>query len=166
MVGSIVKTYESLNLSQTIDFPYVICSYIIWLSVELSLVMVVAWVPLLRSLFRNRSNEPKSRWKAITLGSVLPKSRTGGGRRMSTANVEYIMTPQVSKSGVSGSSSRAVGFENGSEEGVGGEGGGIGEITRTTEVSVTYETSDKPFVHAALVGLVQGGICKNGVGGR
>ena len=31
-------------------------------------------------------------------------------------------------------------------------------ITVTREVSVTYQTYDAPFVHASLVGLVQGEI--------
>lgn len=33
-----------------------------------------------------------------------------------------------------------------------------GGITVTREVSVTYQPSNAPFVHAALVGLVQGEI--------
>lgn len=33
-------------------------------------------------------------------------------------------------------------------------------ITVTREVTVEYEPSDAPFVHAALVGLVQGQIAK------
>lgn len=176
MVGSIVKTYESQNLSQIIDFPYVICPYIIWLSVELNLVMIVASVPLLRPLFRrypnNPHDEPKSKWETITLGSVLPKSNgaggsRGAGRRMSTASEEYIMTPQGSKSGGGSSSTRTVDFGDG-EGGDDGGGAGVehGGITRTTEVSVTYESSDKPFVHAALVGLVQGEIQNPGIARR
>ena len=36
-------------------------------------------------------------------------------------------------------------------------------IMVTSEVSITYESSDSPYVHAALVGLVQGEIANPGL---
>ncbi|GAB7359185.1 hypothetical protein MBLNU230_g5252t1 [Neophaeotheca triangularis] len=161
MIGSIVKTYETKNLSQIIDFSYVICPYIIWLSVELNLVMIVASVPLLRPLFRRTTPHPQSRWESITLGSVLPKSRgSGRSRPSSSASEEFIMASAESQKAASSSTASAVPARE--REGLAAEQG----ITRTMEVSVTYESSNAPFVHAALVGLVQGEIQNPGIARR
>lgn len=47
----------------------------------------------------------------------------------------------------------------GSEPEASGAGDSSG-IVVTTEVAVTYEASDKPFAHAAMVGLVSGNVAR------
>lgn len=88
----------------------------------------------------------------MTLGSVFSKTRskTGSATLRSVDSEENLARP----------SSR-----DGSHGGAGGGSGGMGmmmsrmdAITVTREVSVSYSANDKPFVHAALVGLVQGEI--------
>lgn len=117
----------------------------IWLSVELNVVIIVSSIPLLRPMFRrNHQRRPDAqqmqRWDSSTIGSVFSKKgvRTNLARVDSEENI--IQSPQGHHN-----SMRLPELEDPG-------------ITVMTEVSVTYQTSDMPFVHAALVGLVQGEI--------
>jgi len=104
-------------------------------------VIIASSVPLLRPLFHRRRqripDEGSEGWDAITLNSVFSKSKF---RERSTA----LQSP--SQENIVPHSTHAGHVANGQQPG----------ITVTREVAVTVETTDVQFVHAALVGLVQG----------
>ncbi|TKA72549.1 hypothetical protein B0A55_07756 [Friedmanniomyces simplex] len=140
MIASIVKTYEARALSEIIDYTHDLCAYVIWISIELNVVMIGSSIPLVRPLFvrsgRRRAAQQKlQKWDRSTLGSFM--SRKGPRANLSRVDsAERIM------------SQCPIPMENLEESGI--------QVTR--EVMITYENTDRPFVHAALVGLVDGGI--------
>lgn len=151
MVSSIVKTYEAKILSEVTDYTYNLCSYVIWVSVELNIVIITASIPLLRPLFR-RARLPTSRPPTRDpLASPPPswRSHIQLGSAFSTKNNSRIKVHEHSTQSESVSSLDAI-FKT-TTTGDFGEG-----ITVTREVQVSSERADAPFVHAALVGLVQG----------
>ena len=102
--------------------------------------IIVASIPLLRPLFRRRQRlaeaDTPAKWDTTTFGSVFSKRGTRATTtKFSTSSEENIMPQRM---------------EQYEMEAPG--------ITVTTEVSVTYQPADAPFVHAALVGLIQGEI--------
>jgi len=164
MIASIVKTYEAKALSSILDYtckppstqsttPYKstdklavdLCPYVIWMSVELNIVMVVSSIPFLRPLFAFKTAQGHSRFE---MGSVFSK---GGSR---TGMSEIASQPGDSQENLTPTSKHAA-----SGSGSGSFGAGMG-ITITREVEVTYGAQDAPFVHAALVGLVQGEVSR------
>ena len=151
MIASIVKTYEARALSEILDYTYDLVIYVIWVSIELNVVMIVATIPLLRPLFlrntfsfgrRSRAQQgtvlssmtslPRKGWENITLDSILSKKDK--------------IKSQTSELGESASKEDIL--ESRDQHPFG--------ITRTVEVRITYEANDKPHVHAALVGLCPG----------
>lgn len=120
-----------------------LCLYVIWIEIELNIVIVVSSVPLLRpllNLFRKKHqrlpDENTSGWDTTTFSSVFSKGKSKSRMTaLSTSSEENIVphTPEVFSMQQPG-------------------------ITVTHEVTVTYQPSDVQFVHAALVGLVQGEI--------
>ncbi|KAK4549419.1 hypothetical protein LTR36_006416 [Oleoguttula mirabilis] len=139
MIASIVKTYYAKALSEQLDYTWDLCSYVIWLSVELNVVIIVASVPLLRPMFerdrRRTGSAQLQKWDtSTTLSSIFSKKRA----RTNLSRVdseENIIEPQGNQYPM---------------ERMG--------IQVTHEVTVTYQPSDQAYVHAALVGLVQGEI--------
>ena len=151
MVASIVKTYEARVLSEVLDYTHDLVYYIIWISIELNVVMITATIPLLRPLFRrgmfsfrrrphtetgtvlsSMTSLPRKGWENITMDSMHSKK-----------DKTRIQSNEFS------SSSHEDILESSTHELQYG-------ITRTVEVEITYETNDKPHVHAALVGLCPG----------
>lgn len=139
MAASIVKTYEAKVLSEVNDFTYNLCSYVIWMSVELNVVIITASVALLRPLFRLKKHAdvvepPNPSWhsQAVPLSSVdsLAKSRTRYCTPNHSSMTSVELVPPRDQ----------------------------GEISVTREVRISYEAQDAPFIHAALVGLIQGEI--------
>ena len=163
MIASIVKTYEAKSLSEVLDYTCEccgaltalevaaywtsddLCVYVIWISIELNVVIIVSSIPLLRPLFRRRRRQqldqadPASRWDSVTLGSVLSRKgpHAGATQLSSISSEENVLAPYQQP------------FPDVNQS---------AGITVTTEVSVTYQPNNAPFVHAALVGLVQGEI--------
>lgn len=117
-----------------------LCNYVIWMSIELNVVIIVASIPFLRPLFGKQGGQgqlhPARRWQNSTLGSVL----SGKGTRTTLSRID-------SEENIIEARSNAYPMER--------QGQGL-EVTR--EVTVTYESSNLPFVHASLVGLIQGEI--------
>jgi hypothetical protein len=115
---------------------------VIWISVELNVVIIVTSIPLIRPLFKRRKPqliEPeKAKWDdTVTLNSAYSSKRARSrGAPISVSSQENIV-PHLPDQ-----------YEMDHPHG----------ITVTREVSVTYQTHDAPFVHASLVGLVQGEI--------
>ncbi|CAJ2508491.1 Uu.00g135170.m01.CDS01 [Anthostomella pinea] len=141
MIASIVKTYEARALSEVLDYTWDLCPYVIWLSIELNVVIIVSSIPLLRPLFRRTIQQRVERqhqqgWATSTFDSVFSKK---GLSRVDSQ--EYIVRQHGSH------------YPPIQMRGIGNNG-----ITVTTEVSVTFQPTDMPYVHAALVGLVQGEI--------
>ncbi|KAI9695654.1 MAG: hypothetical protein M1820_008501 [Bogoriella megaspora] len=158
MVASIVKTYEAKALSEVFDYTYDLIPYVLWMSIELNVVMIVATIPLLRPLFRRDifsfgrnprmprspmissiSSRPRKGWENITMDSIVSKkekSQTRTSEVPSSASDEDILASRNNQQ--------------------------LYGITRTLEVEITYEPNDKPFVHAALVGLCPGTINNRG----
>lgn len=129
------------SCNQLISFAGDLWEYVIWMSVELNVVIIVSSVPLLRPLFRRQSARAAKylqRFDGIPLGSVFSKK----GSRSGVSEITNASQEDLTKSA-------------GSFPGREGEG-----ITVTQEVEISYESHDAPFVHAALVGLVQGEISK------
>jgi len=118
--------------------------YVIWLSIELNVVMIVSSIPILRPLFQRTQHradvtqlQQMNKWSTSTMNSVFSKK----GARSNLTRVdsqENIIEPQASQ--------YPIPME---ESG----------IHVTHEVSVSYEPSNMPFVHAALVGLVSSESC-------
>jgi hypothetical protein len=110
--------------------------------VELNVVIIVTSIPLIRPLFKRRKRqliEPENtKWDdTITLNSAYSiKGARSRAAPMSISSQENIV-PHLPDQ-----------YEMDHKQG----------ITVTREVSVTYQTHDTPFVHASLVGLVQGEI--------
>ena len=153
MVSSIVKTYESKILSEVTDYTYNLCSYVIWVSVELNVVIITASIPLLRPLF-HRPRLPTSRPATQDDLQTSPpswRSHIQLGSAYTTKNNSRIQVHEHSTQSESVSSLDAIFGATSMKTGEGGDG-----ITVTREVQVRYEKADAPFVHAALVGLVQG----------
>lgn len=119
-------------------------SYLIWVSVELNIVIIVASIPLLRPMFHRPQwtlkpeiQERVERVNEIAMGSVFSrKSARSTAKEFSTSSEENIFQHTHAMDTADG------------EPG----------IVVTTEVSVTYQPFEVDFVHAALVGLVQGEI--------
>ena len=113
--------------------------YVIWMSIELNVVIVVASIPLLRSLFRHPSTiteqEVRTSWDNSTVESYFSKKKRPYATQYSMESEENIVSQDQH-------------FEMETRPG----------IVVTREVEVTYESSNAPFVHAALVGLVLGEI--------
>ena len=152
MVASIVKTYEARALSEVLDYTYDLVIYIIWISVELNVVMITATIPLLRPLFR-REMFPFGRRPLATNASML-SSMTSIPRK-GWQNIT--MDSMLSKKDKSRIDSRELSLSTSHEEILKSrENQEHYGITRTVEVQITYETNDKPHVHAALVGLCPG----------
>ena len=102
------------------------CLYVIWLSVELNIVMIASSIPLLRPLFRRNSKQSQNRhemkrWDSGTVGSVMSRKspHTITARESEENIIEQPSSLQPRHA-----------------------------IQVTREVTVTYETSDAPFVHA------------------
>ncbi|KAK1057140.1 hypothetical protein LTR12_001149 [Friedmanniomyces endolithicus] len=142
MIASIVKTYYSKALSEPLDYTYDLVSLVIWISIELNVVIIVSSLPLMRPIFTRRrpcranEEQPTPNWgSSTTFGSFMAKK--GARSTLARVDSEEAIIPQ-----------NAVPMQH-----LGG--GGI-HVTR--EISVTYESSNQPFVHAALVGLIEGEI--------
>ncbi|KAK5124860.1 hypothetical protein LTR85_001050 [Meristemomyces frigidus] len=140
MIASIVKTYYAKALSEQLDYTWSLSSYVIWLSIELNVVIIVASIPLLRPMFRR--SKPRTdvmqaqKWDTSTFSSVFSKGRARANLSRVDSE-ENIIEPQGNQYPMR---MQAPG------------------IQVTHEVSVTYQPSDQAYVHAALVGLVQGEI--------
>lgn len=124
--------------------PDDLCNYVIWICIELNVVIIVSSLPLLRPLLglfskkRHRlPDEASPGWDTETYGSVFSKKSKSRARTMamSTSSEENIVPHD----------SQIFAMEPTG-------------IMVTHEVSVSYQPSDVQFVHAALVGLVQGEI--------
>ena len=113
------------------------------MAVELNIVMIVSSIPFLRPLFQrnHQANDNKTTRPRYELGSVF--SKNGGG-----SGLTELSHPGESQENLS--PVKHASTASSTTEGVG--------ITVTSEVTVTYSKLDVPFVHAALVGLVQGEI--------
>ena len=116
--------------------------YVIWLSVELNVVIVVSSIPFLRPLFQ-KSQKQANRQEKHRM--VLRERRT----RDNSPNFG---------SGFSNKLGRSTLSRVDSQENIIGSLPMETGIHVTHEVSITYESSNVPYVHAALVGLVQGEI--------
>ncbi|KAK5162881.1 uncharacterized protein LTR77_011138 [Saxophila tyrrhenica] len=142
LAAAVVKTYEAKALSEISDYTYDLCDYVIWVSIELNVVIIVASIPILRVLFR-RPRQPdeitaRMRWDTVTTGSVFSKKKyRRGSKTHFSISSEENMVPQQQ------------------HELPALPGNGI-HVTR--DIEVTYQPSDAPHVHAALVGLLQGEI--------
>ena len=114
----------------------------IWLSIELNVVIIVASIPFLRPLFTQPANPPAEHrrtrsWATSTIDSLV---RVGKSSRTTLSRVDsqedFIPSPALQMQCMSGMG-----------------------IVVTTEVEVTtIEVDNAPHVHAALVGLLEGGI--------
>ncbi|KAK5679961.1 hypothetical protein LTS10_007909 [Elasticomyces elasticus] len=141
MVASIVKTYEAKALSSVLDYTYDLIPWAIWISIELNVVIIVASLPLVRPMFvrsrHRRRLEQTQKWNSgSTLGSFM-SSKKGPRSNLARVDSEEEIMPQDS-------------FQMQEVHG--------GAINVTREVTVTYENTNQPFVHAALVGLIEGEI--------
>ncbi|KAK3686623.1 hypothetical protein LTR37_019645 [Vermiconidia calcicola] len=145
LVASIVKTYEAVALSSLIDYTYDLAPYAIWMSVELNVVIIVSSIPFLRPLFRKRrravEQQAPTQWHTTSFTSAFSKKGMRTTTHHSLSSQDNIMPYHPHYEMADG-------------------------ITVTREVTVEYEPSDAPFVHAALVGLVQGQIAKPRVAQR
>ncbi|KAK5736066.1 hypothetical protein LTR17_007737 [Elasticomyces elasticus] len=143
MVASIVKTYEAKALSSVLDYTYDLIPWAIWISIELNVVIIVASLPLVRPMFvrsrhrrRLHVEQQTQKWDSnSTFGSFM--SKNGPRSNLARVNSEEEIMPQDS-------------FQMQEVHG--------GAINVTREVTVTYENTNQPFVHAALVGLIEGEI--------
>lgn len=140
MASSIAKTYEARALSEIADYTYNLCLYVIALSIELNVVIITASISMLRPLFQRRIPTPiPAVWQThIPLRSALSskdRSRSNTVRLPSISSLEG-MEAQRNQSP---------------------NGHGI-VIQVDTEVEITYQMLEAPYVHAALVGLIQGEI--------
>jgi len=148
LVASIVKTYEARVLHKVLDYTYDLSMYVIALSVELNVVIITSSVPFLRPLFERKHNASaqldrmQRQWDTSTVGSVFSKK---SGARMNLSRVDSEENSILPDS--NHPSTESIQMQQPS-----------GAIQVTQEVSVSYETSDVPHVHAALVGLLQGEI--------
>lgn len=154
MAASIVKTYEAKVLSQVTDYSYNLVLFVIWISIELNIVIIAASVPFIRPLFRKRPRirhrqenemacEPPGWWRShIPLGSAMSSpTLSKHSSRINMRSLNHTSQQSVS-----------------SLEAIFPDGESPGGITVTTSVEVSYESRNVPYVHAALVGLVQGEI--------
>ncbi|CAK4033832.1 Hypothetical predicted protein [Lecanosticta acicola] len=161
MVASIIKTYEAKNLSHVSDYTYDLCEYVIWISVELNIVIITASIPILRPLFRKlRRRDAPSHPDESDMASELP-----GWRRSHVPLPSALPSPTLSKypSLVKMQSVQHVPQQSISSQAeiVSWDAESPTEITVITEVEVSYEpyeSGNVPWVHAALIGLVQGEI--------
>ncbi|KAK0941448.1 hypothetical protein LTR29_006982 [Friedmanniomyces endolithicus] len=142
MIASIVKTFYSKALSEPLDYTYDLVALVIWISIELNVVIIVSSLPLMRPIFTRRrprratEEQPTPNWgSSTTFGSFMAKK--GARSTLARVDSEEAIMPQ-----------NAVPMRD-----LGG-----GGINVTREISVTYESSNQPFVHAALVGLIEGEI--------
>ncbi|KAK0286905.1 hypothetical protein LTR35_004374 [Friedmanniomyces endolithicus] len=142
MIASIVKTYYSKALSEPLDYTYDLVPLVIWISIELNVVIIVSSLPLMRPIFTRRrprratEDQPTPIWgSSTTFGSFMAKK--GARSTLARVDSEEAIMPQ-----------NAVPMRD----------LGAGGINVTREISVTYESSNQPFVHAALVGLIEGEI--------
>ncbi|RMY92661.1 hypothetical protein D0862_09429 [Hortaea werneckii] len=122
--------------------------YVIALSVELNVVIITSSVPFLRPLFERKHNASaqlelmQRQWDTSTVGSVFSK-KSGARTNLSRVDSEEnSILPDGHHQ-----STESIQMQQPS-----------GAIQVTQEISVSYETSDVPHVHAALVGLLQGEI--------
>ncbi|KAK4892412.1 hypothetical protein LTR27_009068 [Elasticomyces elasticus] len=144
MVASIVKTYEAKALSSVLDYTYDLIPWAIWISIELNVVIIVASLPLVRPMFirsrhrrRLHVEQQTQKWESnSTFGSFM-SSKKGPRSNLARVDSEEEIMPQDS-------------FQMQEVHG--------GAINVTREVTVTYENTNQPFVHAALVGLIEGEI--------
>ncbi|KAH9827507.1 hypothetical protein Tdes44962_MAKER09686 [Teratosphaeria destructans] len=141
MIASIVKTYEARVLSEIIDYTYDLTPYIVWIVFELNVVIIISSIPLLRPLFKRKPRTPEAHvmrnWEISTSNSIF--SKIGAKETLSRVDSEEeTLTERPTSTPLGGSSYAAIHV--------------------TQEVEITYEPSNLPFVHAALVGLVQGEI--------
>ncbi|GIZ39126.1 hypothetical protein CKM354_000251700 [Cercospora kikuchii] len=159
MASSIVKTYEAKVLSVFSDYTYSLCAYVIALSVELNVVIITASLPFLRPLVPKKWQTRQQPLPALhdipihqrTRQGHIPLSSGYTSKNHSRTNTIEMTSP------ISPTSPNAMGFQPAAS------GNWVlrsdhGAITVTTEVEVTYEKMEAPFVHAALVGLIQGEI--------
>lgn len=115
----------------------------IWIEIELNIVIIVASIPLLRPLLdtfiRTRQRLPDENspgWDTTTFSSVYSKAKSRTRvAKVPTSSEENIVPPnsEIFEMDQTG-------------------------IHVTKEVSVSYHPTEVPFVHAALVGLIQGEI--------
>ncbi|KAK5110019.1 hypothetical protein LTR62_006386 [Meristemomyces frigidus] len=149
MIASIVKTYEARVLSAILDYTYDLCPYVIWISIELNVVIIVASIPLLRPLFvqsfpqhrRSRNHSPRRTYDSATSRSIY--SRKGADTSIHRPESQETIFSQPK-----GIALQDLHLHRRPSEG----------IMVQQEVTITYESHDLPYVHAALVGLVQGEI--------
>ncbi|KAK4958022.1 hypothetical protein LTR10_004447 [Elasticomyces elasticus] len=160
MVASIVKTYEAKALSSVLDYTCAsntgrrwtstdrstddLIPWAIWISIELNVVIIVSSLPLVRPMFvrsrhrrRLHVEQQTQKWDSnSTFGSFM-SSKKGPRSNLARVDSEEEIMPQDS-------------FQMQEVHG--------GAINVTREVMVTYENTNQPFVHAALVGLIEGEI--------
>lgn len=112
------------------------------MSVELNIVIIVSSIPFLRPFFHQNKAMNRSRFE---MSSIFSK---GGSR---TGMSEITTQPGESQENLTPTRKHASGSVNF---------GAATGITVTREVEVAYGAQDAPFVHAALVGLVQGEVSR------
>ena len=157
---------QASNLSKVTDYTFTLSTYVVAMAVELNIVIISASIPFLRPLFRwkhwrdrVRSSTPtslRSRRNRSDLpglhqlpqlqpwGSHIPLSSGFTSKNVSRTNLTKTNTIEATEL------SCVEGWADGGVREV------EGVITVTTEVEVSYQKMEKPFVHAALVGLIQG----------
>jgi len=157
MIASIVKTINSRALSETLDFTCTstpkemtctnyrsanhdtddLVSFVLWISIELNVVMIVASVPLLKPLFKTKG---LSRIVRNLTNSQMGSESGGRSFRMGVGKGSTRVNSASSEEDILGTHQQRTKA-------------GPMAITRTVEVSVTHTANDRTFVHAALVGL-------------
>ncbi|KAK3673982.1 hypothetical protein LTR78_006184 [Recurvomyces mirabilis] len=152
MIASIVKTYEARALHEILDYTYDLCPYVIWITIELNVVIIVASIPLMRPLFIKSTAQPRR----LRIPSQPPRSSLwskshSGHTSYSQKGLEAITIRPESQENIV--PQHHIPLHDLEPSG----------IVVTSEVSITYESSNSPYVHAALVGLVQGEIANPGL---
>lgn len=114
----------------------------IWISVEFNVVIIVTSIPLIRPLFKRRKPQlieaENTKWDdTVTLNSAHSIKRARSRAVPTSMSSQENIVPYLPDQ-----------YEMDHPQG----------ITVTKEVSVTYQPHDTPFIHASLVGLVQGEI--------
>ena len=122
MIASIVKTYEARVLSSPTDYtckytchcsrtdydrrtnayPDDLVMFVIWISIELNIVLIVSSVPLLRPLFQRQSKKVSERFARydVSMGSVFSKRGTRSRiTEMSNTSEEKLATPNSPAAG-------------------------------------------------------------------
>lgn len=141
----LIISEQAKSLSEVTDYTYNLAIYVIAMAVELNIVIIAASVPFLRPLFRRkppRLDLPGLHQvpPPLTWNSHIPLSSGFTSKNHSRTNTV---------------TEEELGVLPGTQ-GTAWAGEVEGVITVTTEVEVTYQRMEAPYVHAALVGLIQG----------